>query len=55
MNTVVRETVDREPETLDALLYRVSTEDYKDDQFAKITWMDFMEPFCRRSKLRPGE
>lgn len=37
MDTVVRESIDKEPETLDALLARVSTEDYS-DQFTKITW-----------------
>lgn len=56
MNNIVRETLDHETETLDALLARISTEDYTaENQFAKITWMDFMAPFCRRSKLRPGE
>jgi len=53
MDTVVRESIDGEPETLDALLARVSTE--ISDQFTKITWSDFMAPFCRRSVLRPGE
>jgi len=54
MDTVVRESIDKEPETLDALLARVSTEDYS-DQFTKITWSDFMAPFCRRGVLRPEE
>ena len=31
ITSVVRESVDKEPETLDALLFRVSSEDYKAD------------------------
>jgi len=47
----VRETTDKERETLDGLLYRVSNE----HKAPRITWDQFMVNFVRRGKLRPGE
>lgn len=51
LNDFVRETTDKERETLDGLLLRVSKE-YKQE---RITWEEFVVNFTKRSKLRPGE
>ena len=47
----MRETIDGERETLDALLFRVDKEHKK----PRITWEQFFVNFTKRGKLRAGE
>lgn len=47
----VRETTDKDRETLDSLLLRVS----KEHKNVRITWDDFIIYCTKRGKIRPGE
>lgn len=51
IETDVRETVDGERETLDALLFRVD----KDHKSSRINWEQFVINFTKRGKIRQGE
>ena len=51
LNDYVRETTDKDRETLDSLLMRVS----KDHKDVRITWDQFMMNFTKRGVLRPNE
>lgn len=50
IETDVRETVDGERETLDALLFRVDKE-----KSSRINWEQFVINFTKRGKIRQGE
>ena len=54
LETVVRETVDGEQESLDFLMTRFS-EQYPDEPLTPITFLEFITVFCRRGVLREGE
>lgn len=51
IETDVRETVDGERETLDALLFRVDNE----HKSSRINWEQFVTNFTKRGKIRQGE
>jgi hypothetical protein len=51
LEEIVRVSVDGEPETLDALLLRVST-NHKSNF---ISWNEFLQFFCKRGTLRESE
>lgn len=51
LEDVVRETTDKDRETLDGVLLRIS----KEHKEARINWDNFIVHFTRRGKLRPGE
>ena len=51
LEEVVRVSVDGEPETLDALLLRVSTTHKQNN----IGWNEFLQFFCKRGTLRETE
>lgn len=51
IDDVVRESLDKERETLDQILFRINTTHKSEN----ITWEQFLAFFTRRGKLRDNE
>jgi hypothetical protein len=54
LETIIRETVDGEQESLDFLMSRFA-EKYTNEPLYPITFLEFITAFCRRGVLREGE